>query len=344
MSTTTQLIAEHIDHFVGIDISKQWLDVYLRPAGVSLRCANAQQGFTRLDQWLRSHGATPEEAVICMENTGLYGKRLLVAMTSSGWLCSVEKTTITDKVGPEHHRKSDEFDAQLIAEYADRYLDRLHLQWPAEQEVEQLRRLYAERTRLVRHQAATKAKQTQSDQYPSESSLLADGWAQQLAFYEQQINRLEAEMHRIVDAHEGLSPYYSLLVSIPGIAEVTGWLWLIQFYGQAQLNYKKIASRYGFAPHSNRSGSSQHGKTRSSGHGASQMRSIMTMVVRSASTHIPRFKDYKHKKMEEDGKCWPIVRNNMINKMIKLMCAIWNSRTPFSPDHTSRFHRQKEAA
>src|SRR5699024_4734895 len=131
--------------------------------------------------------------------------------------------------------------------------------------------------------------------------------------------------------------------SIPGIGEVTAWLWLILFYGQTNLDPKKIASRFGMAPHSHRSGSSVRGKTRSSGHGASEMRANMAMAAQSASTHTKRFKTYKQRKMAE-GKPWPLVRNNLANKLITITCAIWNSGRPYDPNHVSRFDRQKNAA
>lgn len=343
MSNTTALIPEQIDWHLGIDISKEWLDCHLRPGGAALHCDNNADGFARLHRWLSDQGATPDSTIICMENTGIYGKRLLAAMTDYGWLCAVEKTTITDKVGPEHHRKEDVYDAELVAEYADRFTDTLHPQWPAEAEIEALSRLYAERRRLVRQRASTKTKQTQAAQYPTGSELLSDSWQQQLGFYNEQIDRLENRMHQIVSGHEGLARYYELLTSIPGVAKATGWLWLILFYGQASLDPKKISSRFGFAPHSNRSGTSTNGKTRSSGHGVSEMRSTMSLAVRSASTHCTKFKSYKQKKESED-RCWPVIRNNLINKLIKIMCAIWNSQTPYDPDHTSRFDRQKKSA
>lgn len=343
MQTTSEFSAESIAWYVGIDISKAWLDVHLRPTGRALQCDNTAEGFTELDRWLRHQGARPTETMLCMEQTGVYGHRLLAAMTDLGWWCAVEKTTITATVGPEHHRKEDAYDAALIAEYAERYLDTLHLQEPAEETIETLRCLYAERSRLVRGRAATKTKQAQADQYVHTPVLLTEMWEDQLTFYDAQIARIEARMQECVDSHEGLVTYYRLLTSIPGVGKVTAWLWLFLFYGQPHLNHKQVASRFGFAPHSNRSGSSTRGKTRSSGHGVSAMRAQMTMVARSVSTHRPKFRDYKQKKKQEN-KEWPIIRNNLINKMIKIMCAIWNSQTPYDPQHTSRFDREKQAA
>lgn len=331
------------NHFVGIDISKQYLDCWLRPSGQHLRCTNNEQGFNQLHEWLLQQGCNGENTIICMENTGIYGARLLVALTGQGWKCGVEKTTVLDKVSPEHHRKDDVFDAKMLAEYADRFTDRLHVQKPSGQAISRLRQLYGERRRLVRQQTATLTKQTQSEQQPHCCDLLQEGWAEQLALLKKQINLLEDRMDDIIISHKGLSTYFNLLTDIPGVGEVTATLWLILFYGQEKLNPKKIVSRFGFAPHSHRSGSSVRGKTRSSGHGHSEMRGNMALAVRSASTHNPRFKNYKQKKLEE-GKCWGIVRNNMINKLITIICAIWNSRQPYDPNHISRFNQQKNAA
>lgn len=331
------------DHYVGIDISKDWLDCWLRPTGAHLRCGNGRQGFDRLLRWLSGQGASREDTVICMENTGIYGKRLLVALTEAGWPTAVEKTTVTDKVGPDHGRKEDEYDARLIAEYADRFTDQLHLTTPPEEALDQITQLYSERRRLVRQRTATKTKQTQSAQQPHCPQLVREGWTQQIGMLDEQIDRLEARITEIVESHEGLHGYCTLLKSIPGVAEVTAWLWLIHFYGQTTLNPKKIASRFGVAPHWHSSGSSVRGKTRSSGHGASEMRSTLTMAARSASTHCKRFTNYKQRKLEE-GKCWPIVRNNLVNKLITIICALWNSGQPYDPDHTSRVDREKKAA
>lgn len=327
---------------IGIDISKQYLDCWLRPQGRHLRCGNDQSGFDQLNRWLLEGGCRPATSVVCFENTGLYGRRLWVWLSERGWRCAVEKTTVLQKVGPEHHRKDDAFDACLLAEYADRFSDQLHIQTPDEQSIDLLGQFHAERRRLVNNRTAVLNKQQQAGQQAYRSNSLDQMWQQQLALLNTQIERLEQKMDRIIDTHEDLKAYYSLLVSIPGIGDVTAKLWLILFYGQARLHPKKIASRFGFAPHSQSSGSSVNGRTRSTGHGNAEIRACMTMAARSASTHCKRFKDYKHRKLDE-GKCWPLVRNNIINKLIKIICAIWNSGQLYDPNHISRFNRQKKA-
>lgn len=341
MSSTN--LAEHLEYYLGIDVSKQVLDCWLRPAGEWMQCSNDPAGFAELTEWLQAHGASRGETIICLENTGIYDDRLLAALTSEGWQCALEKTTVLDKVTFDHHRKEDAYDAGRLAEYADRFADKLSLWQPTSAPLELLRQLFGERRRLVDQQAAVQSKQTQSDQLTVTSPLIEQSWQQQRNLYARQITAIEARMQALVDEHSGLNRYYRLLTGIPGVGQVTAWLWLILFYGERSLNPKKISSRFGFAPHSYQSGSSVRGKTRSSGHGAAQMRQCMALAARSASAHYQKFRTYKQRKLEE-GKPWPVVRNNLINKLIKIMSAIWNSGKPYDPNHISRFDRQKNAA
>jgi len=340
MSSTSLL--DSVQTYVGIDVSKDWIDCYLRPHQEAIHCGNNSDGFTELEQWLTVHGVEADATVICMENTGIYDDKLLKHLTENGWLCAVEKTTVLGKVTPDHHRKDDPFDAAGLAEYADRYLDKLTITYPKSDDVERLRQLYSERNRLVIQKGAVQNKYSQLDHHTVTSELVEESWKQQLDFYEHQINQIEQRMHELVRAHDGLQHYWELLMDIPGIGKVTAWLWLVLFYGQSTLDCKKISSRFGFAPHSNRSGSSMRGKTRSSGHGAAQMRKCMSLAARAASSYYEKFRDYKQRKIEE-GKLWPVVRNNLINKLIKIICAIWNSGKPYRSDHMSRFDRQKVA-
>lgn len=268
---------------------------------------------------------------------------MLATLARQGWHCAVVKTTALEKVATEHHRKEDRFDAALLAEYGDRYADRICLTDPPQQAVKQLQQLYAERQRLIKARNATQNRRQQQAHALVPSEVLTRQWDQQLQLCNRQIETLESRIRHPESSHDGLNRYYQLLQGIPGVGRVTGGLWLILFYGETQLNHKQIASRFGFAPHRHTSGSSVRGRTRSSGHGNTHMRSCMTMVARSVSHHHDRFARYKQRKLDE-GKPWPVVRNNLINKMIKIICAIWNSGQPYRQDYESRFDRQKNAA
>jgi transposase len=227
-------------HFVGIDVSKHTLDVMLwqfdqdtlRKA--ACQTANDASGHQQLVQWLNEQGAPIETTVLCLEATGRYDDALLEHLTLWGWICALEKTTALQKVKPEHHRKDDAFDADLLAEYAYRYRDKLSLYQAPNPTIEQIRLLYGERRRLVTHRAA--ARQLQAEQgynragAPSQAEVFAQRlWRAQCAFYDGQIEALEAQMHALMNSDEEIRHRYEQVKSIDGIGEKTALKWLCLF-------------------------------------------------------------------------------------------------------------------
>ncbi len=66
------------------------------------------------------------------------------------------------------------------------------------------------------------------------------------------------------------------------------------------------------------------------------MRKLLTLCARSAGTHHAKYRRYKERKLAE-GKASQLVTNNMINKLIRVVCAVWNEDAVFDPNHVSRF-------
>src|SRR5699024_5636618 len=79
------------------------------------------------------------------------------------------------------------------------------------------------RRRLVRQRTAVKTKRTQAAHQPQCPQLIAEGWDQQLALFDRQIQAIKTCIEEIINDHKGLSAYFRLLTSIPGIGEVTAW-------------------------------------------------------------------------------------------------------------------------
>lgn len=327
-------------HVLGIDVSKGTLDVcLLRDLATETHhheVANDEAGFTHLIQWLTRNQATADETIVCMENTGLYDDALLEALTLAGYSCAVEKTTVLQKVRPEHHRKDDRFDAALLAEYAWRFQDKLRL-WSAPKPViEEIRLLYRERRRLVTQRGAVLQLQAEAPRRTADTRFAEALWREQLAFFDAQIERLQEKLKTLVHSDEDVLRRYEIVKSLPGFGPVASLLWTMLFYGQERLKAREIASRFGFAPQGERSGTSQWVPARSSGHGKSEVRKVLTLCARSAGRHDAKMRAYKEKKLAE-GKDSKLVTNNMINKLIRVVSTLWNQGTPYDPDHVSRF-------
>lgn len=324
---------------VGIDISKKQLDIYLfdrkTELGVECQVPNNPKGFARLARWLESHRADKSQTKLISEHTGRYGEHLLRWTTDQGWPHAVVKTTALEKVSWEHHRKTDEFDADQLAEYGDRFSDRLRMSEAPKPAVAQIKRLQGERRKMVDRRTALKSKLTEADLHDADMQRLTEMWDQQVELLSEHIDEIEERISKQIDSDSTLARRHQTLRTAPGMGKVLTPLWLSLFAGQSELDPRKISSRFGFAPHPHHSGSSVRRPDQSSGFGNSELRKVIHQAALSVKHNYPHYQAYYHKK-ETEGKDHLLIMNNIINKLIRLYCAMWNKRAEYDPDHIKR--------
>lgn len=335
-------------YILGIDISKAHLDCYLLDRktnqGAEIQVVNSEEGFERLAQWLAEQQVSSSQTVLVSEYTGRYGEHLLRWTTTEDWPHAVVKTTALNKVTPEHHRKDDPYDAMELADYGARFSDKLQLRQASKPAVGQIKRLQAERRKMVDRRAAIKSKLTEADIHDADMSQLTGMWSQQIELISEHIDELEKTMDELIRQDTSMATRNQTMRTAPGMGPVIGRFWLSLFTGQSQLDARKISSRFGFAPHGQSSGSSVKSPDRSTGHGNSEMRKLMHQAARSVAHHKPHYRNYYERKLAE-GKHELVVINNIINKLIRLYCAMWNNRVEYDPDYVKKNkHKWKKSA
>jgi len=333
---------------VGIDISKKQLDVYLldrqTDLGYTDQVPNTDKGFEQLASWLADHGADRSQTKLISEHTGRYGEHLLRWTTINQWPHAVVKTTALKQVGNEHHRKTDAFDAEDLADYGVRFSDKLSLTKAPKPAIGQIKRLQAERRAMVDRRAALRSKLTEADIHDADMERLMDMWTQQIGLLTEHITEIEARTKELINQDTAIKNRYRIMRTAPGIGKVLGPLWLSLFAGRQTLDARKISSRFGFAPHPHQSGSSVKRAEQSSGFGNSEVRRVMHQAALSAKTHYPHYRKYYQEKRAE-GKEHLLVINNIINKLIRLYCAMWNNRTVYDPGYIQKNeHKWKKSA
>jgi transposase len=100
---------------VGVDISKDTLDVHLHPDGCARRFANSAQGFTTLIAWL----ADFEVVRVVFEPTGAYHRGFERRLAEAGFaLAKVnprQARRFAEAIG--RHAKTDAVDAAMLARF-----------------------------------------------------------------------------------------------------------------------------------------------------------------------------------------------------------------------------------
>ena len=116
------------NHFLGIDVSKEYFDAVImlngnRKNSIHSQFENSSKGIRALCKWLKKLKSRPSDTLTCLEHTGIYSKLIvkhLIALDFPLWVQMSLK--IIRSIGVQRG-KSDKLDAEKIAYYAMKYAD-----------------------------------------------------------------------------------------------------------------------------------------------------------------------------------------------------------------------------
>lgn len=223
---------------VGVDISKDTLDVHIHPMGVRRRMTNDQAGFAELVAWLADHGV----ARVVFEPTGRYHRAFERTLGQAG-LPLV-------KVNPRQARrfaqasgklaKTDAVDAAMLARMGAALEPPTH---PIiSQTLDDMQELHLARRALVKDRIAAKTRNEMR-----RSALLKQQAQDRLTQIDTQIAAIAA-LRRLCDADARLKQRFDILTSIPGVGETTAMAILVNMPELGALENKAVASLAGLAP------------------------------------------------------------------------------------------------
>src|SRR5574340_130345 len=224
---------------VGVDISKDTLDVAILPEGESFRLANDRDGHLALVRRLRKL----EVARVVFEATGAYHRSFERALAEAG-LPFV-------KVNPRRARrfaeaigklaKTDRCDALLLA----RMGAALELEpcLPVSKTAQAMKELITARDALVKDRVAALNRQK-----VAVSPLLRRQLVQRLDQIDRQIEAIDRELTALRNADGQLRQRFAILASIPGVGAATANVLLVETPELGRLDHGQIASLAGLAP------------------------------------------------------------------------------------------------
>lgn len=321
-------------HYLGIDVSKDSLDVCLL-SGPSVQMGqfdNTASGFQRLARWLRKQAAA-EELHACLEATGQYGDGVAEYLYQQGWRVSVVNPARIKAYGASRlvRNKTDQLDARLIAEYCAR--ENPPAWTPPSPEFKQLRE-------MTRHLAALKDMRTQeSNRLGSGGShpLVQQAISEHLTFLQQQIKALESQIKAHINRYPELKRRKQLLMSIPGIGEITAIKILAEIRSLEEFdNARQVAAYAGLSPRQHRSGSSVRGQTRLSKAGNIHLRTALYFPAIVACRHNPLLRVFAERlRARSKGKM--VVVGAVMRKLLCLAYGVLKSGIPFDPHYGDHF-------
>ncbi len=246
---------EKFSLYVGIDVSKDWLDVaVISKENGLVKTEQIDNTTTAIKSCMLGLHMDLHQVLFCLENTGRYCNAFLEV---TGWLnlnTWVEHPLQIKRSQGMTRGKTDKHDAIRIAEYAFRFNDRAELWKTEEKTISQLRVLQTKRDLLVK--SRKQLKQVVECEHD-------DDMQRPLMVLTEVIKKIEGKMEEVIAADEKLWKQYKLLRSVPGIGKVVAVSLLITTKGFTKLtDPRKLACYMGIAPFPYQSGSSTNYKVR----------------------------------------------------------------------------------
>jgi transposase len=303
--------------YVGIDISKDSLDVAIHGSEKQWHLANHENGIARLCGRLTKLNP----ALVAFEATGGYEKRLLISLREAG----VQAVVINPRQIRDFARsmgklaKTDIIDARIIAHYASIAPD---LQPKAVPDNQELKDLVSRRTQILEIMTA------ETNRLRGVSQVLRARIEDHIDWLKQELERIARELQRIIEADPVSHEKDEILRSTPGVGPTLSATLVAQLPELGTLNRRKIAVLVGVAP-LNRDSGKMRGRRTVWG-GRAGVRAVLYMATLTATRCNPVIRSFYHR-LCLAGKTKKVALTACMRKLITILNAMLRYHVPWSP-------------
>lgn len=304
--TETSERSARIPVYVGIDVCKAWLDVYLHPVGRKFRVANDRVGLRLLKRELAPHRVY----LIVMEATGKYHRQAHRTLHAAGLAVAVvnplRSRLFAEAIGAL--AKTDALDARLLAVLGESL--KPPARPPAPEALEALQELVGAR------QAATAETTALANRLgASQLSFVKAELRRRLNSLKRHLARLEAETRRRLESDPALWRRYTILKSISGIGPVAALSLLTGLAELGSCSGKAASLLAGLAPLARDSGDTA-GQRRIRG-GRAHVRRVLYMAALAAARCNPDLAAF-YRRLREAGKKPKVALTAVMRKLVVL--------------------------
>jgi len=319
------------NEFIGIDVSKDTLDIYNLSSGSYNRYSNTVGGFNRLQRWMKRTFGTFEEVLICIEYTGMYSNGIMGYLDEEGInFTMVSGLEVKRSMGIQRG-KNDKIDARRLAEYIYLRRDQVKLYKLPSKKLMNLKALLSFRTRLVRQRAGYIASKKEYSRFMpiKDAQCLIKCQEELIDELSLKIKEIDKELKQIIKSDEVIGQQYKLATSVRGVGILIA-LTMIAYTNcfTSFKNWRKFASYAGTAPFENSSGTSIKGKTKVSHLANKRVKSLLHLAAMSAIRHNAELKSYYERRIAA-GKNKMSTLNIIRNKLISRIFATVTRQTPY---------------
>ena len=308
-----------MEHFVGIDVAKDRLDVHLRPSGESFAVARDGEALAALIARLRALAPV----LVVIEATGGYETVVASAIAAAQLpLAVVNPRQIRDFARATGRlAKTDRLDAAAMAHFAEAI--RPPVRPVADAEAQALGELVARRRQVIEMMVAERNRRRTATQRRVIRAI-----ERHLALLQAELSELEGDIDGAIRQSPAWQADADLLHSVPGVGPATLRTLIAELPELGRLTRRKIAALVGVAPINRDSGTLRGRRTIAGGRPA--VRTALYMATLVASRANPIIADH-YNKLRTAGKTGKQALVACMRKLLVILNAILRDRKPWQP-------------
>jgi transposase len=304
---------------VGIDVSKDRLDVHVHPSGEAFVVARNAEGLEALNARLLPLAAK----AVALEATGGFESVVAASLGGVGLpvivLNPAQVRAFANALGKR--AKTDPIDAAVIARFVEATKPEIRPLPDAETQL--LAELVARRRQIIQMIVAERQREKQMVNRRLKKSV-----ARLILALSKELNELDAGIDEAVRGSPAWREKEDLLRSVPGVGPVVSRTLIAEMPELGQLGRRQVASLAGLAPWTRQSGK-WRGRSFTGG-GRRTVRTVIFMAAMVAKRCNPVLKTF-YVRLIEAGKPKMVAIIAVARKLLTILNAILRDKTPWQP-------------
>jgi transposase len=307
---------DELRRFVGIDVAKAALDVFIGSAGTAFTVANDEVGIRDLVRQL-----VPADFVI-LEATGGLETPVASALAAAGIAVAIVNPRQVRDFARATGRlaKTDRLDAEVLARFGEAV--RPAARPLADEQAQALEALVTRRRQLVEMLTAEKNRRARAPK------VLHGSIDEHIRWLEKRLSMFDDELGELIRNTPLWRERDELLRSVPGVGKVLSSTLLAQLPELGMLNRKQIAALAGLAPFNRDSGSMRG--SRCIWGGRAQVRRVLYMATVSGVRSNPTIRAF-YLRLRTNGKHAKPALIACMRKFLVILNAMLHHKTQWQP-------------
>lgn len=316
---------------MGVDVSKNTLDICFKPSDFTMQISNDQSGFKNWYREAKKVMSSLTNVMVVMEHTGSYSSRFEKFLRSKAInYCKISALQIKRSLGMIRG-KNDKVDAVRIAEYGWLRREQLKAEEPCSTSIMRLKSLLSLRSKLVRDRSGymCRIKEIKNAGEYGKSDPIIHMHQRLIKTLTTEIKALEKQISELINNDEELKQTSELIRSIKGVGQIVA-----AYMISCTNNFKRFckARKFncyaGLAPFKYESGTSMKGRAKVSHLANKEAKTLLNLAASCAIRYDRELKKYYQKRVAEGMKrmsCLNIIRSKIVARIF----AVAKRQTPF---------------